>query len=238
MVRKAVTVFIVAATALLFTGPVAGAEPLKPSNLDDIKGGDFSVPGGGAAAAPPEERLLSPERVASVLGLRAMQQLEVEPRLMDSATVVDPPHCASALLPGEASTYAGTNYSATATSVVADNDVDNVTVSVKQAIVQLPSEQQAGDLVIAAARGWKRCADQQVVQSLPSAKVIWTLGAVTAVEGEPTIVLPQRADVPGMTCERALSFAGRDVIDVISCGYRGASVAGNAVKVVQALQAG
>ena len=197
---------------------------------------------GTAAAAPAgygsvslDSVLLNASQTARIVGDSGLAFDASGTRLRDDTMSVSPASCLSTYAPAEAAAYDTDQVQGVAVSRFRNS---NNTTVVTEAVVAMPTKQDALAQLTSTADIWKACANRTISDTTSSGERRQWTNSAPAVNNDHTIVsMTQSAGGGAMTCERAMAAYTNIVIDVMSCGQGATDGQGVAVATAIATEA-
>lgn len=176
-----------------------------------------TAPAGGAVDSTDlEQYLLSTDEIATTL---RSPDMKVGPSTDEPITggTFTPAHCAGSYSPIEASTYAGSGYTALAGQVV--NQRSGADRQVIQAVVAFPDEATAKSFYDNQIESWRECRYVPMTADIGGDRSGGKLGFTVIMEDVAgALLFPDvTPGKPNRTCQRAMSVRGNLVVDLRAC---------------------
>ena len=179
--------------------------------------------------------LLTPERIAGIVGASRLVQESSADSVIDDSKKVLQKDCIGVVAPAQRLVYADTGWTGVRSQVLRNAGDGPRIYAVVQAVISLPTPDDAKKLLVAQESQWTSCSGRTLTLDFPTPPTpqLWTIGTTTDADGVLTTTRTMKSG-GGMQCQRALTVRNNVVVDVSACRYDTASQAVDVVNQIAA----
>jgi hypothetical protein len=169
-----------------------------------------------AAQTDLEKLLLSPDQINTAMGNTGVAVGQTFNEMLDVAANVSDKACEPIANPAEANVYAGSGWTDVVGQVLVEPG-STYRHAVFQVVVSFHSAQDASAFFTTSAQQWPACANRQYTNVKMGQEMVHNVGPVSNTDGTLSVTQTQPHGEATFTCQRALTAAGKVVVDVAAC---------------------
>jgi eukaryotic-like serine/threonine-protein kinase len=179
--------------------------------------------------------LLPPKQVAGLMGADTLVQESFADTVIDDSPKLMQKDCIGVAAPDQRLVYAGTGWTGARSQALRTAGDGPRAFGVIQAVIALPSADEAKKLLAAQKSQWTSCAGRTLTLVFPTPPTPqrWTVGTPADTDGTLTTTQEMQGG-RGMECQRALAVRNNVAIDISACRY---DVTNQAVDILNAIAA-
>jgi eukaryotic-like serine/threonine-protein kinase len=164
--------------------------------------------------------LLSPERVAGMVGAPALVQESFADSVIDDSEKLLQKDCIGVMAPAQHLVYRDAGWTGVRSQALRNAGEGPRIYAVTQAVISFPNADAAKKLLAEQQSQWASCSGRTLTLTSPTppSPRLWVAGTPADMDG--TIVITQTLkDGGGMQCQRALAVRNNVAVDVSACRY-------------------
>jgi hypothetical protein len=164
--------------------------------------------------------LLSPERVAGMVGASALVQESSVDSVIDDSEKLVQKDCIGVMAPAQHLVYSDAGWTGVRSQALRNAGEGPRIYAVIQAVISLPNADAAKKLLAEQQSQWASCSGRTLTLTshTPPSPQLWLVGTPADMDG--TITMTQTLkDGGGMQCQRALAVRNNVAVDVSACRY-------------------
>jgi hypothetical protein len=164
--------------------------------------------------------LLSPERVAGMVGARALVQESFAESVIDDSEKLLQKDCIGVMAPAQHLVYGDARWTGVRSQALRNAGEGPRIYAVVQAVISFPNADAAKRLLAEQQSQWASCSGRTLTltSTTPPSPQLWVAGTPADIDG--TMVMTQTLkDGGGMQCQRALAVRNNVAVDVSACRY-------------------
>jgi eukaryotic-like serine/threonine-protein kinase len=164
--------------------------------------------------------LLSPERVAGMVGAAKLVQESFADSVIDDSEKLLQKDCIGVMAPAQHLVYADTGWTGVRSQALRNAGDGPRIYAVIQAVISFPNAEAAKKLLADQQSQWASCSGRTLTLTFPTPPTpqLWAAGTPADVDGAMTMTQTLK-DGGGMQCQRALTVRNNVAIDVSACRY-------------------
>ncbi|WP_292975612.1 serine/threonine-protein kinase PknH/PknJ [Mycobacterium sp.] len=197
----------------------------KSRSHDDVSSPPSSTTSAAAPTGPLNSTalsglLLSPERVAGMVGAAELVQESFADSVIDDSEKLLQKDCIGVMAPAQHLVYADAGWTGVRSQALRNAGEGPRIYAVIQAVISFPDAEAAKKLFADQQSQWASCSGRTLTLTFPAPPTpqLWTAGTPADMDG--AMVMTQTLkDGGGMQCQRALAVRNNVAVDVSACRY-------------------
>lgn len=164
--------------------------------------------------------LLSPERVAGMVGAAELVQESFADSVIDDSEKLLQKDCIGVMAPAQHLVYADAGWTGVRSQALRNAGEGPRIYAVIQAVISFPDAEAAKKLLADQQSQWASCSGRTLTLTFPAPPTpqLWTAGTPADMDGAMTMTQTLK-DGGGMQCQRALAVRNNVAVDVSACRY-------------------
>jgi hypothetical protein len=164
--------------------------------------------------------LLSPERVAGMVGAAALVQESFADSVIDDSEKLLQKDCIGVMAPAQHRVYGDAGWTGVRSQALRNAGEGPRIYAVIQAVISFPNADAAKKLLADQQSQWASCSGRTLTLTFPTppSPQLWIAGTPADMDGTTTMTQTLK-DGGGMQCQRALAVRNNVAVDVSACRY-------------------
>ncbi len=225
-----IVVAAIAVVAVLATTPRSPSSPPASGSAATT-----TAPTGPLDSTALSGLLLSPERVAGIVGAAGLVQESFADSVIDDSAKLLQKDCVGVMAPAQHLVYADAGWTGVRSQALRNAGDGPRIYAVIQAVISFPSADAAKKLLAEQQSQWASCSGRTLTVAFPEPPTpqLWAVGTPADMDGTMTMTQTMK-DGGGMQCQRALAVRNNVAVDVSACRY---DIAEQALDIVHGIAA-
>jgi eukaryotic-like serine/threonine-protein kinase len=164
--------------------------------------------------------LLSPERVAGMVGASALVQESFADTVVDDSAKLTEKDCIGVMAPAQHLVYSDAGWTGIRSQALRNAGEGPRIYAVIQAVISFPTADAAKKLLADQQSQWASCSGRTLTLTFPAppSPQLWVAGTPADMDATMTMTQTMK-DGGGMQCQRALAVRNNVAVDVSACRY-------------------